>query len=313
MSTPQQDAFVREVLGVDLAAYAPPPAADASGAAAAPAQFDPLPPLGPASTNPFIAHPELLGDMSVPRAKVEQELTEFLTGLQHDQGGRSVKLGDRVRLAGNALTKGLPCQRKMETMLMQLQQQGTSFVPAELAKKMAAELPDTIPAENFDALTQMSPKEVGKPEHLSVAGALAKVLSPTVHKALGFLPPDIRKAIEKAMEDAVAAGVAGLVDAALSNSQLDDQTKTAIENAVEAAIKLKQDDPPKRPPDPGAPAQQPPPSAAPPPAAAPPGEQIYKSPAVPIPDVPDDTAKKRDDAAYKKQQQDKADGKPPSG
>jgi len=96
----------------------------------------------------------------VPRAEVCKRLKVFLYDLQAEQKGRSVKITSRVREAGHALADGLDSADVQMTALLHDDSRG--FDADELAEKMAALLPDTIPAENFGRF--LAKAHVGPPE-----------------------------------------------------------------------------------------------------------------------------------------------------
>lgn len=175
---------------------------------------------------------------TVKRAEVETELTDFLTKLAKAQGTRSVKVTDRVRLAGNALAKGLgDLPMKMMTAL---QDDRFNFEPKDLAHKIAAVLPDEIPCENFEALKKMAPKEIGQAGGKSVLDAVyEKVVDPVVKAVTKPFPEAVQKKALELAHDAVEKGVSAGVKAAAKQLGLDDKGQEAIEQAVEAAIKQK--------------------------------------------------------------------------
>lgn len=173
----------------------------------------------------------------VARSQVQSELTDFLTALQKAQGGRSVRVTDKVRMAGDRLTAGLGDANLAVAAL--LHDDTFNFVPAELAAKIAKALPDFIPQANFQAFLKLKPVDVAGSKPVSVAGAIARVITPEIKKAIGFLPKAVQDKIVDGIEDAVAKGIVGLAEKAIEGSGLDDATSKAVLGAVEAAIKQK--------------------------------------------------------------------------
>ncbi len=142
-------------------------------------------------------------DTTVSREQVERELTDFLGKLQSSQGGKSLKIDDKVRQAGNALAKGLG-DSELQVYSV-LQDDRLNVVPKELAQKIAALLPARIPRENFDNFLKLHPTVIKPPEKLSISGAIAKLLTPAVKELVAGLPKSIREKIEnRGIEDAVA-------------------------------------------------------------------------------------------------------------
>ncbi len=212
-------------------------------------EYDPLPspdaPTPPA-TLPGIPRltpqqiQDIIGeDKGEPRATIEKELADFLKQLMTSQGMKSgVRITDRVRLAGNALGKGT---KNENAIYAKLQDDRFGRDPAELAKEIAALLPDPVPRPNVDAFRAMKPKDIAEPEKFSIAGAIAKVLTPPIKKAISWLPEDIQKKITDSIEDGIVKGITKATEALLDQNNVDGATKEAILKAMEAAIKEKGD------------------------------------------------------------------------
>jgi hypothetical protein len=176
-------------------------------------------------------------DTGVTHDQAQRALTDFLEQLQQAQRGKSLKIDDKVRLAGDALSKGLG-----DTELQiygVLQDDRVNVEPKELADKVAKLLPDKIPRPNFDAFLKLKPQPIKPPEQLSLSGAIAKLLTPAVKEIVSGLSKDIRDKIVNGIQGAVEKGLVAIADQAMSNAKLDDQTKKAILSAVVAAIKEK--------------------------------------------------------------------------
>ena len=220
------------------AVVAPKPAAAAAPPTDAPLAEPPKPPPGPL----LPLSDEKLQDIAnrrdgASRDQVEKELTSFLEALQTSQGGRSVKVTDKVRMAGHHLAEGLG-DPDLQIGAM-LSDDRFNYVPAELARKIAKALPDFIPQANFQKFLSLKPKDIAAPENLSFAGAIAKLITPDIKKAVGFLPKDWQDKVVKGIEAAVEKGLVAIADKAMDGSGLDDGAKKAIHSAVEAAIKQK--------------------------------------------------------------------------
>ncbi len=181
---------------------------------------------------------EIIGqDKGEPRANVEKELAKFLEALMNSQGLKTgVRITDRVRLAGNALGKGTEGEMAIDT---KLQDNRFNRAPAELAHEIAALLPDFVPRANYNAFVAMKPQDIKAPETFSVAGALAKVVTPAVRKAIGWLPDSVQKKITDSIEDGIVKGITKATEAILNQNNVDGATKEAILKAMEAAIKEK--------------------------------------------------------------------------
>lgn len=227
---------------------------------------------------------------TVPLATVEQKLSEFLTKLQSAQKSEAgVRVTDRVRMAGDALTAGLSDAKvKVAALLVD----GTTLrKPSELAHAIAQCLPDPFPAANYGGLVDMSPTDVPVAQPQSASEALARQFDKTIDGVLikfGVAAP-ARDAIKKAAADALTAGAVAALDKAMSESKIAPDAQKALHSAFEATLKLKDSGPPMDRQQGGAGSPDapptPPPSAAPSPPHAP-GEQIFKGPSVNTPDTP---------------------------
>lgn len=192
---------------------------------------------------------KIVGDpkpCTVARDEVEKELADFLTKLAAAQKTQSVKVTDRVRLAGNALTQGN--QQANQQMHALLADDRFNYNPKELAHKMAALLPDQIPCENVDKFRQMQPKDINVPGQKSVLDAInEKVVDPVVKKITSGLPESVQKKALDLAHSAVEKGISAGVKAAAAGLGLDSNGQDAMEQAVEAAIKEKGQSPQQSP------------------------------------------------------------------
>ena len=149
------------------------------------AENPPLPKLSPADME------KILGpDKGVPRAQVEKELTDFLEKLMKSQGGKSVKITDKVRLAGNTLAKDLG-DPEMQIDMM-LRDDRLNYVPKELAARIARPLPDFIRARTSSSSS--SSREGPRPPRNSPSPAPSPRSSPpAVRQATSWLPKTIQE------------------------------------------------------------------------------------------------------------------------
>ncbi|MBV9758826.1 MAG: OmpA family protein [Alphaproteobacteria bacterium] len=191
---------------------------------------------------------KIVGDKpcTVSRDDVEKELADFLTKLAAAQKTQSVKVTDRVRLAGNALTQGN--QQANQQMNALLADDRFNYNPKELAHKMAALLPDQVPCENVDKFRQMQPKDINVPGQKSVLDLVnEKIVDPVVKKITGGLPESVQKKALELAHSAVEKGVSAGVKAAAKDLGLDSNGQDALEKAVEAGIKEKGQNPQQSP------------------------------------------------------------------
>lgn len=199
----------------------------------------PIPRLTDDQLRKIIGDPKPAEPCTVARADVEKELADFLTKLAAAQKTQSVKVTDRVRLAGNTLTQGnREANLKMYTLLAD---DRFNYDPKELAKKMAAIVPDPIPCATFDEFKKMQPKDIAVPGQKSVLDVVnEKIVDPVVKKITGGLPESVQKKALDLAHSAVEKGISAGVKAAAKDIGVTDPSgQEAIEKAVEAAIKEK--------------------------------------------------------------------------
>ena len=217
---------------------------------------------------------------TVPRAAVQAALAEFFNKVMAAQKGKSMRIDEPVRQALQGLTQGLP---GMAAGIVP--PPATIGVnPAQFAAEVANKLPDPFPAANLAVLQRLSPKAVEAPNN-SASDVFAKIVGKEVNAVVSLLPKALQDPVRKAVVDGIAVGLAagmGALAQALSNSTLDDKTKTAITKSFEAALKEKENGPPMdRKADgagsPNAPVQPPP---IPPPEPKAPDPDVTKSPEI---------------------------------
>jgi Domain of unknown function (DUF4157) len=222
------------------------------------------------------------------RNDVLTALTAFLEKARAAEGTQTLRVTVPVRQALQMLAGDDPGGR-IDGFLSQ---PGLPSTPAAFALEAVTHLPPVIPRSRLEHLDAIPPKEAKDTRPASIGGALAfATVESTVVKLLKAVgaSEDLQTKVVEAVRSAVSTVAAGLVDAAMSNSPLDAQTKAAIHNAVAQAIDQKKNTPESvggRAAAGGSPNVQPiPASVAPPQIQGIPGEQIFNSPKVDIPDV----------------------------
>ena len=176
--------------------------------------------------------------VTVPRAKVQEALTEYFQKVMAAQKGKSMKIDEPVRQVLQGLAQGLPGM----TGGLVPPKDSTNVNPAQFAAEVAKKLPDPFPAANLDVLQRISPKAVEAPNN-SVSDGLAGIVGKEAEALISLLPKALQDPVRKAIPDAIASGTAAAMGAlaqALSHSTLGDDTQKAITSSVEAALKLKE-------------------------------------------------------------------------
>jgi hypothetical protein len=225
----------------------------------------------------------------VSRDDAKRDLTAFLQKVLVAQGGQDLRVSEPVRVAGQAIARGLSGSDIAIATLLQ----GKSLPgrPAELASAIARLLPPSVPRSNVEALDRIPIKEAANTQPQSLAALLGAVLSKDLERIIKVLPTSLQDTIRKGVADAVAAGVVAIVGRAMKDSPLDAKAKKEIEGIVEAAIKQKANEPPldRKQGTEGSPdARDRPPSVL-PPAPEAPDEQNFKTPEIDLPEgVPED-------------------------
>jgi hypothetical protein len=145
---------------------------------------------------------KIAGESSdVPRRQVENELKEFLSALATAQKTKTVRVTDKVMSADRVLHDGLgaaspPVLKEGDP---------TDYDPAVLAKKMAAALPDTIPAGNAANFRKLKPVEVGREGSITdqIHHKYEEERDALIHR----LPKSIQGLAKKAIDAAVEKGI----------------------------------------------------------------------------------------------------------
>jgi hypothetical protein len=174
---------------------------------------------------------------SVSRDDVLRALTDFLTRVQTAAGTHTLVVSAPVRQALQTLAQG-DVNARLRIDLF-LSQQALPATPDEFARQAVTRLPPVIPRSRLDHLEQIPTTEAKDTRPTTVGTAVGAVFDATVAPLIKALPisEDQRAKIADAARTAIGDGLVGLVDAAMSGSPIDDNTKTAIHAAVAAAIK----------------------------------------------------------------------------
>ena len=167
----------------------------------------------------------------------------------------------------------------------------TGGSPAEFTRAVMKYLPPPIPKARLQALDKIpsTPSTIGGPATL--AQAVGAIVDTSIAPLIRKLPigTDLQDQLVEAARSSIAQGLISVADAALNNAAgLDADSRKALHNAIEAAIK-QPTTPAPAPAGNDAHAREQAPSVAPPPlpgAAAVPGEDITQAPSVDTPGTP---------------------------
>jgi outer membrane protein OmpA-like peptidoglycan-associated protein len=166
----------------------------------------------------------------MPRKQVEAALKDFFTELSKAQPHMKgkVRTTKRVATVEGTLRKGLGGAGVIK--------EGTErdLDPGQLAKEIADALPDTIPAENFNAFRKMKPVEAE--EAGNVAQQLHRkytaVRDDFVHKLPKSWQDTAKKIIDAGIEKGGSAAVEQLLGASGMDSKLQGQVKDFIDQWI---------------------------------------------------------------------------------
>ncbi|MCI0683015.1 MAG: OmpA family protein [Gemmataceae bacterium] len=177
----------------------------------------------------------------VSRAEVQKELEKWLTDLaksQNNNKDQDVKSTDIVWQADSALHFNLPSAMNQYTK--KEGGDGQLYRPADLARKIAEPLPDTIPEKNFEKFKKLKPVNYQAPPK-TITGQLRKKYHEQRDKIIDKLPkwvPDWAKEKAKAaMDAAVEKGVDFVLDKALTEAGIDGNAEKEMNKAVEEYVK----------------------------------------------------------------------------
>jgi hypothetical protein len=207
-------------------------------------------------------------------------LTDFLTRVQTEAGTRTLVVSAPVRQALQMLAEGdVNARLRIDLFLGQTALPAT---PDEFARQAVMRLPPVIPRSRLDHLGRIPTTEAKDTRPTTLGTAVGAVFDATVAPIIKALPipEDQRAKIADAARSAIGDGLVGLVDAAMAGSPIDDKAKTAIHNAVAAAIKQPATG---RKVEATSPSVQSAPPSAVPPMPAVPGQSIQQAPSVDIP------------------------------
>ena len=146
-------------------------------------------------------------DTGVPRDQVARALKDFLGKLAAGQKAKTLKATGRAQVAEFTLRRDLPGEPFVKNGDQK------DYAPDDLAAKIAANLPDRIPAANFSAFLKMKPVEETKPG--SVTDQLHRKYEEERDKLVKKLPKSIQEAAKKAIDAAVEKGIPFVADEVL--------------------------------------------------------------------------------------------------
>lgn len=209
-------------------------------------------------------------------------LTSFFEKVQAAQGSQTLRVTPVVRQVLQSLVVGNGgAALRIDSYLSQRVFPGT---PAGLARDAMRHLPLVIARERLARLDTMTPVETPDTRPASIGEAAASVFRKTITPIVNALPisRELKSTITEAALSAVGDGIVGIVDAAMANAPIDDNTKKAIHGAVDQLIKRKPSAPPASSPSADSGAREMQPSVA-PSLPAVPGESITKGPSINTP------------------------------
>ena len=171
------------------------------------------------------------------RDEVVEALTTFLTKVQTEGGTYSVHVTAPVRQALEMLAES-NFQARLEIDLF-LSRANLPPTPEALAREAATHLPLAIPLESLRRLNRMAAVDPKGTKPATIGTSVGAIFDATIAPLIKALPvsEELRAKIAAAARTAIGDGLVGLVDAAMSNSPIDDKAKAAIHVAIQAAIK----------------------------------------------------------------------------
>ena len=181
----------------------------------------------------------------VPRAEVEQALKKFLGELAVAQKSKNnaVKSTDKVWQADVALHYNL--ENDVNGPITPKGGDGKDYDAGELARKIAGQLPDTIPIENYNRFLKLRAVDTALPG--STTDQIRKKYEETrdgiVSKISKKFGDKIGKLAKKAMDAAVEKGVSYVADKALEEAGVNsDEMKKAVDDYIKKVTGGKDDE-----------------------------------------------------------------------
>jgi hypothetical protein len=176
---------------------------------------------------------------SVTRAEVEKALKKFLADLAIAQKSKhnAVRSTDKVSQVDIALHQGLADDAKGP--YTRTGGDGKDYDAGELASKIAGQLPDTIPMENYRRFLKLTPTDTVLPGSTTdqIRKKYEEERDSIVAKVSQKFGEKVGKLAKKAMDAAVEKGVSFVADKALQEAGVDSgEMKKAVDDYVKKAI-----------------------------------------------------------------------------
>jgi hypothetical protein len=168
----------------------------------------------------------------VTRDQVQQALQKFLEDLATAQKSKhhAVRSTDKVWQADVTLHLGLTDD--ISGPYTPRGGDGRDYDVADLAARIARQLPDSIPIANYNNFLKLKPTDTSLPG--SITDQLRKKYEEKRDEIVARLPEKVRKIAREAMDLAIEKGVTYVVDAALKgagiNSDAEGEMKQAVQN-----------------------------------------------------------------------------------
>ena len=165
------------------------------------------------------------------RAEVEQALKKFLEELAKAQKNKNnvVRSTDKVWQADVALHEGLTDDGRGP--FTPTGGDGHDYEAADLAGKIAGQLPDTIPIENYKKFLKLTAKDTALPG--STTDQIRKKYEEARDRIVAKLPEKVRGLAKKGMDLAVEKGLPYVADAALKGAGVSSDVEGEMKKAVE--------------------------------------------------------------------------------
>ena len=167
----------------------------------------------------------------VTRAEVQQALQKFLDDLALSQKNQhqTVRSTDKVWQADVILHQDLTDDARGP--YTPKGGNGHDYDTADLASKIAGQLPDTIPIANYNKFLKLTAKDTILPG--STTDQLHKKYEETRDKIVAKLPEKVRDLARKGMDMAIEKGIPYAVDAALKGAGINSDAEGEMKKVVE--------------------------------------------------------------------------------
>jgi len=172
------------------------------------------------------------GPDAVKRDKVEDALKKFLSDLGKAQKHQDnvVTSTDKVWVADATLHAGL--KDDANGTYTPVGGDGQSYQAADLAHKIAQQLPDTIPGANYRKFLKLVPKDtpVGPG---TITDQIRRKYEEERDRIISKLPEKVRKLAKKGMDAAIEHGLPYAADAAMKAAGVPSDVEEAMKKVVE--------------------------------------------------------------------------------